>query len=471
MCLCFHSAQSVLDTVNVIIGTNATATWSNITNDENETRRNVSSNLLRSMEAMSARLSTQETFEIIRPTLSLKKSLLTSANTMITANTSEIDLPQISDNTSVTVIAFYTLNTILRNRTEENNDTIINGNVVLVNTSETIDNISLSFDQLNTSESFTPLCVFWNFELFNNTGGWDTFGCEVKLDGNSTVTCECNHTTSFSILMAPYLPEKLKNVLSIITYIGVGVSLASLVICLIIEAIVWRVTTGNNTAYMRHVCIVNIALCLLIADIWFIVAAATTYENSSPDVGSCTAATFFAHFFYLAMFFWMLLSALLLLYRIIWVFSHIPKWIMMLVAFVVGYGFPLIIAVVTVAALAGHGGYISEQSCWLNWNKSKAMLAFVIPALFIVAVNFCIMIVVLIKMRRRGVGDTQQNDERHNLKVIAKCVIFLTPLFGLTWGFGIGLLIAPEVFGLHVVFALLNSFQVGFCSSYHFTKV
>ncbi len=37
----------------------------------------------------------------------------------------------------------------------------------------------------------------------------------------------------------------------------------------------------------------------------------------------------------------------------------------------------------------------------------------------------------------------------------------LTPIFGLTWGFGIGTMVSRD-FGIHVVFALLNSLQVSF---------
>lgn len=416
---------------------------------------------------MTSNLAEEDTFEIVTDALSLSKSVVTAANNTLETNTSVINIPatELSPNNSVTLIEFFTLNEVMSSRnseegTDNSTDIInsINANIVLVNTSRKLENISLTFKK-NNSALADPICVFWNFELFNSTGGWDSFGCELK-DDNVTVTCECNHTTSFSILMSPYVPEEIKEALAYITYIGVGISLGSLVICLIIEAIVWRELTKNDTAYMRHVCIVNIAVSLLIADIWFIVGAAASGDDG-VKVGPCTAATFFAHFFYLAMFFWMMISALLLLYRILFVFSHMPKWAMLLIGFFFGYGGPLITAVVTVASTAGHNGYIGTHgTCWLNWDETKALLAFVIPVLAIVFINFCIMIVVLVKMVRRGVGDTAQNDERHNLKVIAKCVAVLTPLFGLTWGFGIGIMIAPDNFGLHVVFAFLNSFQV-----------
>ncbi|KAL7887955.1 hypothetical protein AOLI_G00029290 [Acnodon oligacanthus] len=208
---------------------------------------------------------------------------------------------------------------------------------------------------------------------------------------------------------------------------------------------------------MRHVSIVNIALSLLIADICFIIGAAIVNKGEATPLKSCSTATFFMHFFYLALFFWMLFSALLLLYHTLMVFSGK----MMAIAFSLGYGAPLLIAVITVAVTAGGRGYIQEKNtCWLNWNKTKALLAFVIPALTIVAVNLVVLVVVLYKMLRREVGAATQPDEKDAILVIARCVAILTPLFGLTWGFGIGTMVSSAL-GIHIVFALLNALQEG----------
>lgn len=129
------------------------------------------------------------------------------------------------------------------------------------------------------------------------------------------------------------------------------------------------------------------------------------------------------------------------------------------IAFTVGYGAPLLIAVITVASTAGRNGYVpQEYNCWLNWKETKALLAFVIPALTIVAINFLVLIVVLCKILRRGVNSSNQPEEKHALLVILRCVGILTPLFGLTWGFGIGTMVS-SISGIHVVFAFLNSLQ------------
>uniref|UniRef100_A0AAY5L9K8 Adhesion G protein-coupled receptor F7 n=1 Tax=Esox lucius TaxID=8010 RepID=A0AAY5L9K8_ESOLU len=330
-------------------------------------------------------------------------------------------------------------------RNDSLNDTTINGKVVLVKFTGRTDSVSLTFSKLEQNLTVNPQCVFWNFSFFDNRGAWDNEGCSFKSDMNGKVSCFCNHLTSFSILMSTSIPESIAYALDLITYIGVGISMGSLVVCLIIEACVWKAMTRNNTAYMRHVSIVNIAVSLLIADIWFIIGASlikADFQNpneTTTDVPACTAATFFIHFFYLALFFWMLISGLLLFYRTILVFSHMSKSTMLAIGFSVGYGAPLIIAVVTI---------------------TKALLAFVIPALAIVFINFLILIVVLYKMLRRGVGDTSQQNDRNAAVIIARCLAILTPLFGLTWGLGVGTMFNPTNEGIQIVFALFNSLQV-----------
>ncbi|XP_062870759.1 adhesion G-protein coupled receptor F1-like, partial [Trichomycterus rosablanca] len=447
-----------LNTVDVL--GSAEKQWVEI--NKNSTTKHTSSDLLKSLEDFASRLSDVTFTTSTTSTYIARKTTNKSISEKFGTNlTTHINIPDIKENTSITIIVLSAFGNILpvRNQTCTDcslNGTRINGDVVVVQTQPKINNISLKYTVKNTTLG-NPQCVFWNFSFWNNSGGWDSTGCKLIQDQNGSVTCECDHTTSFSILMspltliAPYLDK--------ITYIGVGISMACLVLCLIIEILIWKSVRRNETSYMRHVSIVNMAVSLLIADICFIIGAAIVKNGEKTPVPSCTAVTFFMHFFYLALFFWMLLLALLLLYRTIMVFNRLSKSAMMATAFSVGYGAPLLIAVITVASTAGGGGYVTAaNACWLNWDKSKALLGFVLPALTIVAINLLVMVVVLYKILRRGLNASVQRDEKHALLVIAKCVGILTPLFGLTWGFGIGTMVSP-VFGLHVVFALLNSLQ------------
>ncbi|XP_073711483.1 adhesion G protein-coupled receptor F4, partial [Misgurnus anguillicaudatus] len=445
--------NTYLKTVDVIVSDQTNNTWAELNNGN--TTSNTSTALLFAIEVTSNRLS-DVNFALNESSIQLERTLIRNSFNLTSQqpnSTTQIMFSYVPEPTFVTLIVFSNLDNVLPTRNDTGTfENRINGDVVVIKVNQTVNNISLTFDITNELLG-NPQCVFWNFNLDR----WDSNGCKVKHSENGKVTCECNHTTSFSILMSPFFMDD--KALSYITYIGVAISMASLVLCLIIEIIVWKSVTGNDTAYMRHVSVVNISVSLLIADICFIIGAAIAKPGESTPVNPCSAAVFFIHFFYLALFFWMLTSALLLLYRTAMVFSQMSRPKMMVIAFMVGYCAPLLIAVITVASTAGAGRYIwTRDVCWLNWSESKALLAFVIPALTIVAFNLLVLIVVLFKIVRRNVNAATQTDEKHNLVVIFRCLAFLTPIFGLTWGFGVGTMVS-NVYGLHVVFAILNSFQ------------
>ncbi|XP_048063233.1 adhesion G-protein coupled receptor F1-like [Megalobrama amblycephala] len=444
-----------LHTVDIIVSGNVSSQWTILNNDNN-----TSVKLLEAIENISDRLT--DDFTISGKSIQLNRTTTNNSFSITSTlfnSTTEIVIPQVPNETNITIIIFTTLDNVLPTRnTSSKNDTNksnvrINGDVVVVKVKPTVNSISFAFDKTDQSLG-NPQCVFWNFSL----DAWDSTGCKVKPSVNEKdkITCECDHTTSFSILMSPY--DNKNKALAYITYIGAAISMASLILCLVIETIVWKSVIRNDTSYMRHVSIVNIAVSLLIANICFFIGAAITDQEQPPSVGRCSPAVFFMHFFYLALFFWMLISALLLFYRTVMVLSQMSRFRMMAIAFIVGYGSPFLIAVITVASTAGSQKYISQRACWLNWDESKALLAFVIPALTIVAINLVVLIVVLCKMLRRGVGAATQPEDKHALVVIGRCVAILTPIFGLTWGFGIGTMVSRDL-GVHVVFALLNSLQ------------
>lgn len=306
--------------------------------------------------------------------------------------------------------------------------------------------------ELNLSQ---PRCVFWDFSHLQ----WNDAGCHLVNETPDTVMCRCTHLTSFSMLMSPFIPPAIIPVVKWITFVGLGISIGSLILYLIIEALFWKQVKKSQTSHTRHICMVNIALCLLIADVWFIVAA--TVDTTVNSSGICIAAVFFTHFFYLSLFFWMLMLGILLAYRIVLVFHHMAMPLMMAVGFCLGYGCPLIISVITVAATQPSNGYIRKDVCWLNWsNGSKPLLAFAVPALTIVAVNMVVVLLVLTKLWRPAVGESLSQDNKATVIRMGKSLLILTPLLGLTWGFGIGTMVDSQNLAWHVIFALLNAFQV-----------
>ncbi|XP_070398021.1 adhesion G-protein coupled receptor F1 [Nothobranchius furzeri] len=461
------SMKNVMETGGILTTDEAKGSWKLLNNkdDINGSEKNpsgINSNsslLLHAFEKITSRL-VNESFNIQTPYILLNKT--TFSHTFIGNFNSSVEIDVLEadgENNPITVILFSSMDNVLLARDKANSSSdVINGKVTLIKSEAIISNLTLSFETTNDTLK-NPKCVFWDFTLFDGVGGWSQDGCSLVYYENGTASCNCNHTTSFSILMSPDSIDS--PILDYITYIGVGISMASLVICLIIEAIVWRKIRKNATSYLRHVSIVNIAVSLLMADIWFIIGAAISNLNEKNQP-ACTAATFFIHFFYLALFFWMLASALLLLYRTVSVFDGgLSKVSMLVIGFVLGYGAPLIIATVTIAATAPSNEYTRENSvCWLNWYESKALLAFVIPALLIVLINLIILVVVLYKILRRRVGgNAAQSGEKHVLVVIARSLAVLTPFFGITWGLGVGTMVKPDDMGILITFALFNSLQ------------
>uniref|UniRef100_A0A8I5NDE4 Adhesion G protein-coupled receptor F5 n=1 Tax=Papio anubis TaxID=9555 RepID=A0A8I5NDE4_PAPAN len=469
-----ETMMHVLSTVNVILGKPVLNTWKVL----QQRWTNQSSQLLHSVERFSQALQSGDS-----PPLSFFRTNVQMSSMVIKSSHPKtyqqrfvfphfdlwgnvvIDksyLEKLQSDSSIVTMAFPTLQAILAQDTQENNfaDSLVMTTTVNHNMTMPF-RISMTFKNNSPSGGKTQ-CVFWNFRLADNTGGWDSNGCYVEEGDGDNVTCICDHLTSFSILMSPDSPDPsslLGILLDIISYVGVGFSILSLAACLVVEAVVWKSVTKNRTSYMRHTCIVNIAASLLIANTWFIVVAAIQDNHNILCKTACVAATFFIHFFYLSVFFWMLTLGLMLFYRLVFILHETSRSTQKAIAFCLGYGCPLTISVITLGATQPREVYTRKNVCWLNWEDTKALLAFAIPALIIVVVNITITIVVITKILRPSIGDKPCKQEKSSLFQISKSIGVLTPLLGLTWGFGLTTVFPGTNLVFHIIFAILNVFQ------------
>ncbi|KAM4694427.1 adhesion G protein-coupled receptor F4-like [Discoglossus pictus] len=353
---------------------------------------------------------------------------------------------------SAVSIAFLTLGNILPIESENSS---VNGLVMSVVLSEKRSTVLLRFEKINKASNVTSHCSAWDGEKEK----WNRQACQMQEETKGHAICKCNYSEkylSFSVMMSP---KSINNpVLHYITIIGLSISICSLVLCLIIEAVVWKNITKHKTAYMRHVAIVNIAISLLFGDTWFIVSALI---DKTKSAAACISATYFNHFFYLSLFFWMLVLGLLILYRIILVYHDMRRTVMLRISFTIGYGCPLIICIITVAATLSQPDqpYTRQDTCWLNWDESKALFAFVIPVFIIIAINGIIMVIVIIILLRPSLGENPRTHEKSSIFQVGRCVAVLTPLLGLTWGIGIATVIASSSIVFAYLFTILNSLQ------------
>ncbi|NXW43798.1 AGRF5 protein, partial [Nyctiprogne leucopyga] len=458
--------QNFLSVVDFIVPDSTSKAWEEL-NKENVFK---SSSLLQSVESFSQHLKPVNNTipSVSANTLQLQgivvtgnsstdyhKNFSSTENLTVNVLIGKNEVQSLTQNSTIVSVMYSKLGHILPWNGPEYVNGLLITTVVSCNRSQGFD-INMTFAKQNSSLK-KPQCVFWNFTLNKPRGGWDTRGCTpTEVEGN--VICSCNHLTSFSILMSL---DKSSQVIfeDCITYIGLAISILSLVVCIIIEFLVWKYVTNNTTSYMRHICILNIATSLLIADIWFIVTASISNQKQQKNRNICFVATFFVHLFYLCVFFWMLSLGLILFYRLVFILHNTSKTTQKAVAFCLGYGCPFVIAVITLAVTLPRNSYTRKEVCWLNWKDSKALLAFVIPALIIVATNLFITAVVIIKIQRPTIGDRSNREERNSLFQIGKSVAILTPLLGLTWGFGLATIIKDSHQAFHILFALLNTLQ------------
>ncbi|KAM5163370.1 adhesion G protein-coupled receptor F5-like isoform 1-T2 [Mantella aurantiaca] len=444
--------QNLMDTVNVVV--DKPSAWGKVANQ--------SVILLNSVETFAKKLDFNDTISLKNESKNSNIQLFGQIMNKIkdfnvgfsfqnlTANVVLDKNLWTGNSNKVITIAYATMKDILPMSTKKVVNGLVMSTVVGKTTMTDIDNHTFKIDMTfteNNNSLVKPECVWYDLVQMD----WTSSGCNTT-DNKGVIECSCNHLTSFSILMGPVEAA----FLDIITYIGVGISLACLVITLLIEALVWDSVIKNKTSYIRHVCLVNIAVTLLVADIWFIIGAALEKNKGSA---ACKAAAFFSFFFYLSLFFWMLTTGLILFYRMVYILHDMSRKTMMIIAFLLGYGCSLLITIVTVASTEPSNKFISDKFCWLDYSNMKPFLAFVVPALTIVFINMLILMVVIFKLMRPTIGEKPGREDRKIVIVIAKTMAVLTPLLGTTWALGIVIVVDPTKIVVHAMFATLNSFQ------------
>lgn len=416
------------------------------------TVHNMSSNYLQSVEGLVKNIKVNKTNEINSQNLELK--LCSTRDCNVSAFDVGVNLNK--TNGIMKTVAVKNLMDKLRNNFGQTTPTSLLLLATLEDNNDSSLEIKLDFpkEQLKANK---PFCVFWN----TTENDWSDAGCFVKTsDGNRTV-CECNHLTSFSVLMAK--GDVSTDVLDMITSVGLGVSICSLLIFLIIEYLVWSAVVRTNLSHFRHTALVNIAIFLLLADCSFL--ASTSPETLSDTW--CLVFTLCKHLFFLAMFSWMLCMSVMLVHQLIFVFSPLRKRVFMFISSIVGYVCPiLIVGSSYVYCKYTNTSYHDSTTCWLVFERllEGSIHAFLLPVGTVILTNLFSMVVVIVTLVKSSVPDGNKTDDKETAKSILKVVVFLTPIFGITWIIGFAQLMLDADSPMFIVaqysFTILNSFQV-----------
>ncbi|XP_061006014.1 adhesion G protein-coupled receptor E2-like [Dama dama] len=289
-------------------------------------------------------------------------------------------------------------------------------------------------------------CVYWERGQ-NGSGHWDTRGCWVTSTRDNNTTCQCTHLSIFAVLMAHYSVQEEDPALTVITYVGLSLSL----LCLLLAALTFLLCKAiQNTSTSLHL---QLSLCLFLAHLLFLTAIDRT-ENKVL----CAIIAGALHYLYLASFTWMLLVGLHLFLSarnlMVVNYSSVNRF-MKKAMFPVGYGVPAVI--VAISAASRPRLYGTPTSCWLHSEKGfKWGFLGPVCAIFSVNLAFFLMTLWILKSRLCSLNSevsTLQNTRMLTFKATAQLFIL-----GCTWSLGI-LQVGPAAHVMSYLFTIINSLQ------------
>ncbi|XP_076097924.1 uncharacterized protein LOC143068063 [Mytilus galloprovincialis] len=285
------------------------------------------------------------------------------------------------------------------------------------------------------------ICTYWDFNL----KGWAS-DVGVILDKNDTyTTCMFDHLTNFAVLVMYFDDEKevsinQENILMIMTTIGCSISITCLGMTVV--AFAYLKLMCKETILIHG----NLSIALLIGQL-VMVASNDAIENTV----ACKVVAMVMHYFFLSSFSWMMVEGIALYLSCTRGLYNQGNKRMKYCA--VGWGFPLLIVIVSIGAEFPNYGTGERHSCWLSTDDGL-IWAFMGPMLIIIMFNmFVLGLVVKVFLSLQTIST---KSETAKIRASIRAMVFLLPLLGITWLLGI---LVPLHATFHYLFVVGNSLQ------------
>uniref|UniRef100_A0A452J739 Uncharacterized protein n=1 Tax=Gopherus agassizii TaxID=38772 RepID=A0A452J739_9SAUR len=316
-----------------------------------------------------------------------------------------------------------------------------------------MDPVIFTLSHLEAKNHFNANCSFWNYSERSMMGYWSTQGCRLVETNKTHTTCACSHLTNFAVLMAHreiYQGHINELLLSVITWVGIVISLVCLAICISTFCFLRGLQTDRNTIHK------NLCISLFLAELLFLIGIdKTQYEIACPIFAGLL------HYFFLAAFSWMCLEGVHLYLMLVEVFES--EYSRKKYYYLGGYCFPAL--VVGIAAAIDYRSYGTDKACWLRVDN-YFIWSFIGPVSFIIVVNLLFLMITLHKMSHSTAVLKPDSSRLDNIKSWALGAIALLFLLGLTWAFGL-LFINKESIIMAYLFTTFNAFQGMFIFVFH----
>ncbi|XP_036373685.1 cadherin EGF LAG seven-pass G-type receptor 1-like [Megalops cyprinoides] len=308
--------------------------------------------------------------------------------------------------------------------------------------------ITLDYRLLETEERTKPVCVFWNHSIaIGGTGGWSSKGCELVSRNSTHISCQCNHMTSFAVLMdiskrehGDVLPLK------IVTYTTVSASLVALLLTFILLAIIRKLRSNLHSIHK------NLVVALFFSELVFLIGI-----NQTENPFVCTVIAILLHYFYMCTFAWMFVEGLHI-YRMLTEVRNINHGHMRFY-YAIGWGIPAIITGLAVGL--DPQGYGNPDFCWLSVHDTL-IWSFAGPISIVVLVN----IVIFVLAAKASCGRRHRTFEKSGVISALRAAFMLLLLISATWLLGL-MAVNSDVMTFHYLFAIFSCLQGIFIFFFH----
>ncbi|XP_014788252.2 adhesion G-protein coupled receptor G6 [Octopus bimaculoides] len=197
------------------------------------------------------------------------------------------------------------------------NSYIIAANIPNIESITNLDEpVAMSFN-LIIQNATNPRCVYWD-ESPGQEPKWSSKGCDVfRYVPGKKVVCSCNHLTSFALLMDIYETNITNPFLSMISYIGCGISAVFLILTILIH-----VCFKKLRKLMTSKILVNLCSSLAVTNLIFLVG---THPYATDITAVCKAVAVVLHYFLMTSIMWTTIEALHVFLAVVVVFKVFEK--------------------------------------------------------------------------------------------------------------------------------------------------
>ncbi|XP_041474777.1 uncharacterized protein LOC121423495 [Lytechinus variegatus] len=316
-----------------------------------------------------------------------------------------------------------------------------------------------------------PMCSFWDDEKAD----WAQDGCSLISRVGSTdddinyansestqegswderVRCACDHLTNFAVLMDIRIQDSPEAVYNILTYVGCGLSILSLLVAL--TTYLWNKDLRAKQTSKIFICLCATLLCLYITFV-IMISLDSIRDYREVQAGPCGFLSALVHYFVLSSIAWMGVEGYNTYLIIVKIFNtYIPKF--MIKACLAAWGVPALIVLLT--GVIARDTYAHDDLCFLQfWAQIGGLL---IPMSIILVINIVIFILVIRQLFQSGnvagrVKREAEVERRETIERVQNAICILL-LLGLTWITGYLLLIPSFSPVAQPIFIVLNSLQ------------